>query len=92
MSSEDIAEILRPHQPKARNYWLVLFLGVGPVWSITPLSWAYVTAVLWSGTLKSLAWTKLFWFILALAEVRVSSVIIPSLRPRLITSDIKGGF
>lgn len=68
----DIAEILKPHRPTAVNYWLALFVGIIPVWSITPLSWAYAAAAITSGTWRTFGWGKSAWLALALAEVAFS--------------------
>ncbi|KAH9853506.1 hypothetical protein C2E23DRAFT_728408 [Lenzites betulinus] len=65
----DLAE--RPHIPPRRDltFYLVLVLAVLPVWSIVPLSWAFVLYALHSGIVWTLTWHG--WCLLALAFCEV---------------------
>lgn len=61
-----------PHLPPTRNFafYATLVFAVGPLWSIPPLSWAFVLYSLISGSVWSYTGLKLLFFVWALAEVR----------------------
>ena len=67
---EDISEMCHPRPSRSWTYWLVLFVAVLPVWSVVPLSWAFVIYALRTGKL----WTFGFkgWVGFAFAVVEVS--------------------
>lgn len=71
-SLADLPEKL--HLPPRRDltFWLVLLFAVLPIWSIVPLSWAFVFYALRSGGLWSYAWQGKALFAAALCEVRPS--------------------
>lgn len=71
----DLAEKL--HTPARRDltFYLVLFFAVLPIWSIVPLSWAFVIYALHSGLIWTFAWRGCGLFALALSEVRPSDRI-----------------
>lgn len=69
---DDIAE--REHEPRQRtaDFWIVLFIGVIPLWSVIPLSWAFVGYSLYSGLAWSADWP---WrTVLALSSIEVRSI------------------
>ncbi|KAI9001046.1 hypothetical protein BD414DRAFT_473454 [Trametes punicea] len=65
----DLAETL--HLPPRRDisFFLVLFVGVLPLWSIVPLSWIFVIYALHYGLIWTFAWRGWCLFALALSEV-----------------------
>ncbi|KAI0638154.1 hypothetical protein C8Q77DRAFT_414283 [Trametes polyzona] len=65
----DLAE--RLHAPPRRDltFYLVLVLAVLPIWSVVPLSWAFVVYALHSGLIWTFAWRGWGLFVLALGEV-----------------------
>ncbi|KAL1946843.1 hypothetical protein VTO73DRAFT_14947 [Trametes versicolor] len=65
----DLAEKL--HTPARRDltFYLVLVFAVLPIWSIVPLSWAFVIYALHSGLIWTFAWRGCGLFALALSEV-----------------------
>ena len=68
---EDISEKL--HLPRRRDlsFYLVLILAVLPLWSIVPLSWAFVIYSLRSGAIWWYSWKSQALFAVALVEVRL---------------------
>jgi hypothetical protein len=68
---DDIAEIIRPTRPRTWDYWLVLLLVVGPIWSITPLSWAYTIFTLWNTNILYMDRMHIIVFVVAVIEVSV---------------------
>ncbi len=67
---EDIAEKTYPPRTRSLSFYLVLLFVVVPVWSVVPLSWAFVVCVLYSGRIWSLAWRGRLSLAVALCEVR----------------------
>lgn len=65
----DLSEI--PHQPRTRDisFYIVLFAGVIPLWSVVPLSWIFVVYVLHWGHIWSFSWRGYALFAVALCEV-----------------------
>ncbi|TCD68184.1 hypothetical protein EIP91_011355 [Steccherinum ochraceum] len=70
--SNDISE--KAHEPRKRtkSFYFVLFFGVIPVWSVIPLSWAYVSYALYSGLIWIPDWRWRSLFALAASEVLFS--------------------
>lgn len=68
--SQDIAET--HHTPRRRDlsFYIVLIIAVLPLWSVVPLSWAFVVYALRSGSIWSFTWKSQVLFALALTEVR----------------------
>ena len=66
---EDISEAL--HLPRQRDlsFYLVLLLAVLPLWSVVPLSWAFVIYSLRTGSIWSFTWKGHTLFAFALVEV-----------------------
>lgn len=60
--------VLLPPQ-RDLSFYLVLFLAVIPLWSIPPLSWAFVIYALRSGKIWSFTWPGCILFTVALFEV-----------------------
>ncbi|KAI0771592.1 hypothetical protein BD413DRAFT_613097 [Trametes elegans] len=60
-----------PHAPPRRglSFYLVLFVAVLPIWSLVPLSWAFVIYALHYGLVWTFAWRGWCLFALALSEV-----------------------
>ena len=69
---EDVAERLHTPPQRDLSFYLVLALAVIPLWSVVPLSWAFVLYSLRSGLIWSFAWKGRSLFALALAEVRTN--------------------
>ena len=65
----DLAEQLHISRRRDITFYVALFVGVIPVWSIVPLSWAFVLYVLRSGKIWSLSLFGSVVFIAALCEV-----------------------
>ncbi|KAI0677587.1 hypothetical protein C8Q78DRAFT_960231 [Trametes maxima] len=67
--ASDLAEKL--HTPPRRDltFYLVLVVAVLPIWSVVPLSWAFVIHTLHSGLIWTFAWRGWGLFALALSEV-----------------------
>lgn len=65
----DIAEVLDQPRKRSASYYIVLLLLVLPVWSVVPLSWAFVAYALRTGTIWSFAWPGRFVFTIAFCEV-----------------------
>lgn len=72
---KDVSEIYVPRPSRSWTYWLVLFFAVAPIWSLVPLSWAYVIYILRTGKVWTLGWKGYITFGWALAEVGISSHI-----------------
>ncbi|THH15209.1 hypothetical protein EW146_g5239 [Bondarzewia mesenterica] len=51
------------------SFYAVLFFAVLPVWSVPPLSWAFVLYSLHTGAIWTYSRSQTAWFALALAEV-----------------------
>ncbi|KAI0773436.1 hypothetical protein BC629DRAFT_1583095 [Irpex lacteus] len=66
---KDVSEINVPRPSRSWTYWLVLFFAVAPIWSLVPLSWAYVIYILRTGKVWMLGWKGYITFGWALAEV-----------------------
>ncbi|KAI0796702.1 hypothetical protein C8Q75DRAFT_710801 [Abortiporus biennis] len=66
---EDIAEKVHPPRRRDATFYLVLLFAVIPLWSIIPLSWAYVVYVLHTGKIWHLSWKETSIFAFALSEV-----------------------
>ncbi|OSX60266.1 hypothetical protein POSPLADRAFT_1182745 [Postia placenta MAD-698-R-SB12] len=64
----DLAEHLLPTRRRDLSFYVVLFVAVIPLWSIVPLSWAFVIYTLRSGTVWTLSWPGRAVFATALAE------------------------
>lgn len=71
---EDIAE--KPHPPRSKDlsFYLVLLFAVIPIWSVVPVSWAFVIYSLRTGKIYTFAWKGRLYFAVALCEVRSSSL------------------
>ena len=81
-----LAESLQAPPRRDFTFYLVLALAVAPIWSIVPLSWAFVVYALHAGLVWSFSWKGWCLFALALCEVRPSdraAVIAPYLTPRV---------
>lgn len=72
----DLAEHLLPTRRRDLSFYVVLFVAVIPLWSIVPLSWAFVIYTLRSGTIWTLSWPGRAVFATALAEVRPSDCVL----------------
>ncbi|GJE84212.1 alpha/beta hydrolase [Phanerochaete sordida] len=66
---EDISEKLHLPRRRALSFYIVLIIAVFPLWSVIPLSWAFVVYSLHSGNIWSYTWKGLALFAVALAEV-----------------------
>jgi hypothetical protein len=66
---EDISEAIHQHPRRDLSFYLVLILAVLPLWSVVPLSWAFVIYTLWTGNIWFLTWKGQAIFALALVEV-----------------------
>ncbi|KZT12486.1 uncharacterized protein LAESUDRAFT_668166 [Laetiporus sulphureus 93-53] len=65
----DISEQLPPARRRDLSFYIVLFVAVIPLWSVIPLSWAYVIYALRSGNIWTFAWCGRALFAAALCEV-----------------------
>ncbi|PCH41076.1 hypothetical protein WOLCODRAFT_137175 [Wolfiporia cocos MD-104 SS10] len=65
----DLAEQLAPSRTRDLSFYVVLFAAVIPLWSIVPLSWAFVIYSLRSGKIWTYAWAGRALFAAALCEV-----------------------
>ncbi|KAI0702899.1 hypothetical protein BC835DRAFT_1320187 [Cytidiella melzeri] len=66
---KDLSEIYHPRPSRSWTFWLVLFFAVLPIWSLVPLSWAYVIYILRSGKVWTLGLKGCIVFGWAFAEV-----------------------
>lgn len=69
---EDISETVHQHCQRDLSFYLVLILAVLPLWSVVPLSWAFVIYALWTGSIWSFTWKGQAIFALAMVEVRLA--------------------
>lgn len=53
---DDISE--KEHSPRQRtvDFWFVFFFSVLPVWSVIPVSWAFVAYAFYTGRVWDAAW------------------------------------
>lgn len=67
---EDISESVPRPGKRDASFYLVFFFFAGPIWSVVPVSWAFVaySAAYWR--ILSYSSRGLFFFALALSEVR----------------------
>ncbi|KAH9899903.1 hypothetical protein C8Q73DRAFT_743742 [Cubamyces lactineus] len=65
----DLAEKLHTPPTRDLSFYLVLAVGVLPIWSIVPLSWAFMIYTLHYGLIWTFAWRGWCLFALALCEV-----------------------
>ncbi|KAI0375603.1 hypothetical protein BV20DRAFT_959597 [Pilatotrama ljubarskyi] len=65
----DLAEKLHTPPRRDLSFYLVLLVGVLPIWSVVPLSWAFVIYALHAGLVWTFAWKGWCLFVLALSEV-----------------------
>lgn len=70
-TQQDLDPAERPHNnPKrALSFYLVALFTVVPVWSLTPISWAFVLYTIISGNLLRASWPSKAWFFVAFCEV-----------------------
>ncbi|RDX55582.1 hypothetical protein OH76DRAFT_1468814 [Lentinus brumalis] len=64
-----LAETLHAAPRRDFSFYLVLFVAVLPIWSVVPLSWAFVAYALHSGLFWTFSWRGWCLFTLALGEV-----------------------
>ncbi|EPQ59444.1 hypothetical protein GLOTRDRAFT_109691 [Gloeophyllum trabeum ATCC 11539] len=64
----DPSEVALAARKRDVSFYLVLVFAVGPIWSIVPLSWAYVVYNLWSGRVWFLSWHEAAAFGAAVCE------------------------
>ncbi|CCM03181.1 uncharacterized protein FIBRA_05303 [Fibroporia radiculosa] len=65
----DLAEQIHPRRQRDLLFYIVLVVAVIPLWSIVPLSWAFVIYALRSGQVWAYAWRGQALFAAALCEV-----------------------
>ncbi|KAH7921825.1 hypothetical protein BV22DRAFT_1197913 [Leucogyrophana mollusca] len=65
----DISNIPYPERRRTVSFYVVLFFLVGPLWSVIPLSWLFVTYTLHAGLLWGYTWRGRVVFVAALCEV-----------------------
>ncbi|KAI0068643.1 hypothetical protein BV25DRAFT_1873699 [Artomyces pyxidatus] len=63
------AEEPHPHRSRDLGFYIVLFCAVIPLWSVPPLSWAFVLYSLHTGAIWTYAWRGTTLFTMALVEV-----------------------
>ncbi|KAH8105879.1 hypothetical protein BXZ70DRAFT_917198 [Cristinia sonorae] len=69
---DDISEKIHETRPRRLDFWAVLFLAVLPVWSVIPLSWAYVVYATYTGLLWRQEWASRILLAVASCEVLFS--------------------
>ncbi|CAL1700757.1 unnamed protein product [Somion occarium] len=67
--TKDIAELLHLPRQKTLSFYIVFLTAVLPVWSVVPISWAFVAYSLLSASLWTYAWYGRALFAWALCEV-----------------------
>ncbi|KDQ56378.1 hypothetical protein JAAARDRAFT_36545 [Jaapia argillacea MUCL 33604] len=65
----DVSEKALPPRRRDFSFYVVLVCAVIPLWSVIPLSWAFVLHTLWTGKVWILSWHGKGWFAAALCEV-----------------------
>ncbi|KDQ61819.1 hypothetical protein JAAARDRAFT_31292 [Jaapia argillacea MUCL 33604] len=68
----DLSEQPAPPPRRYLSFYIVLIFAVIPLWSIVPLSWAFLVYVIWSGAVGSLSWRARGLFVLSLCEALFS--------------------
>jgi len=75
---QDIAEGLPQPRQRTLSFYVVLLCLILPLWSVAPLSWAFVVYVLSSRRVSSFAWPGSVLFATALCEVTLCPMFRPT--------------
>ena len=76
-----VAETPFPPARRDLTFYLVLLFAVAPIWSVVPLSWAFVIYALHYGLIWTFSWRGWALFVVALSEVRPSDRFLSPIRP-----------
>lgn len=72
---DDLAETLFTPPRRDISFYIVLIVAVIPLWSMVPLSWAFVIYALRTGGIWSYGWRGWAAFAVALVEASLSRVV-----------------